>query len=70
MIISKVQKKPSQNKATVSKMSPAMETSMLGIRSTVDAIRERAFQLYEKRGAQSGDDLQDWLRAEHQILAR
>jgi Protein of unknown function (DUF2934) len=70
MMVSKVQKQPGQNKAIASTMSPAAETAMLGVRSSQDAISERAFQLYEKRGSEHGLDLQDWLGAEHQILAR
>jgi hypothetical protein len=33
-----------------------------------DQIRERAYQLYERRGRQDGRDQQDWLTAEQQIL--
>jgi hypothetical protein len=31
-------------------------------------IRERAYQLYESRGREPGQDEQDWLRAEKEIL--
>ena len=33
-----------------------------------DQIRERAYQLYKSRGGQDGQDQQDWLSAEQQIL--
>ena len=33
-----------------------------------DLIRERAYQLYESRGCEAGQDEQDWLKAEQQIL--
>jgi hypothetical protein len=33
-----------------------------------DRIRERAFHIYENRGGEPGHDVQDWLRAEHQVL--
>jgi hypothetical protein len=33
-----------------------------------DQIRERAYQLYEKRGSQDGQAQQDWFMAEKQIL--
>lgn len=33
-----------------------------------DAIRQRAFELYEKRGGVHGADLEDWVRAEEEIL--
>ncbi len=35
-----------------------------------DRIRERAYQLYEGRGREPGQDKQDWLRAEQEILQR
>lgn len=31
-------------------------------------IRERAYQLYEERGRGPGQDQQDWVQAEHEIL--
>ncbi len=33
-----------------------------------DRIRERAYELYDRRGREPGQDLQDWLRAEREIL--
>ena len=33
-----------------------------------DLIRARAYELYESRGRESGQDEQDWLRAEQEIL--
>ena len=35
---------------------------------TEDIIRVRAYQLYEERGCEHGHDLEDWLRAEVEIL--
>ena len=35
-----------------------------------DKIRRRAYQLYEERLWQEGHDLEDWLRAEEEILAQ
>jgi Protein of unknown function (DUF2934) len=70
MIVSKLQKQPNQRKVIVPKMSSAMETSMLGTRSSPDAVRERAFQLYEERGRGHGNDLQDWFGAEYQVFSR
>lgn len=32
-----------------------------------DHIAHRAYELYEERGKQPGQDLDDWLRAEHEI---
>jgi len=33
-----------------------------------DQIRRRAYELYEARGRQDGHELDDWLRAEGEIL--
>jgi hypothetical protein len=33
-----------------------------------DMIRARAYELYENRGRETGQDEQDWLRAEQEIL--
>ena len=35
-----------------------------------DKIRERAYELYESRGREPGQDEQDWLRAEQEIRKR
>ncbi len=35
-----------------------------------DAIRNRAYELFEERGYQHGYDRDDWLRAESEVLAR
>ena len=33
-----------------------------------EAIQRRAFELFEKRGRDLGHDLDDWLKAEHELL--
>jgi hypothetical protein len=33
-----------------------------------DKIRERAYELYESRGREPGQDEQDWFRAEKELL--
>jgi hypothetical protein len=33
-----------------------------------EVIRRRAFDRFEKRGRELGHDLEDWLRAEHELL--
>jgi len=33
-----------------------------------EEIAARAYALYEARGASHGDDLNDWLEAEHELL--
>jgi len=37
---------------------------------TDEIIRERAYQLYEERGCEHGHDLEDWYRAEAEILGK
>jgi hypothetical protein len=32
-----------------------------------DAVRERAYQLFEQHGCEHGHDLEDWLQAEAEI---
>ena len=34
----------------------------------IERIAERAYSLYERRGRKDGSDLEDWLRAEREIL--
>ena len=38
--------------------------------SLEDAIRSRAYELYEQRGRQHGLDQQDWFRAEAEVRAQ
>ena len=33
-----------------------------------DTIRKRAFDIYEQRGKQDGQELDDWLEAEREVL--
>ena len=33
-----------------------------------DAVRARAYKLYENRGCEHGQDERDWLLAEHEML--
>jgi len=33
-----------------------------------EAIRRRAFDLFEKRGGELGHELEDWLKAEHELM--
>ncbi len=35
-----------------------------------EAIRTRAYQLYEERGRDDGHELDDWLRAEQEVEQR
>ena len=70
MIVSKAQKKPKSNKVVVAapQASAAMTGALTQVFASQDQIRERAFDIYQKRGGKPGNDMQDWLRAERQIL--
>jgi hypothetical protein len=45
----------------------AEDRAHLLVAITDDAIRARAYQLYEARGGQPGAELHDWLRAEQEL---
>jgi hypothetical protein len=36
----------------------------------MDAIRMRAYELYEERGREDGHELDDWLRAKDEVLSQ
>ncbi|MEZ5429225.1 MAG: Hsp20/alpha crystallin family protein [Pyrinomonadaceae bacterium] len=40
------------------------------IRKTTEAIAHRAFELFETRGRQFGNEIEDWLRAEAELAGR
>jgi hypothetical protein len=67
MISPKTQKQPQVNNAVASKGSPARAGMMANAPSN-ETIRERAYELYESRGREPGQEEQDWLRAERDIL--
>lgn len=58
---------PSKPTASVAKDIATVTTRTVDIQ---EAIRERAFQLYQERGGQHGADLEDWVRAEREINER
>lgn len=35
-----------------------------------DQIRKRAYEIYETRGREDGHDLDDWVRAEQEIVSK
>ncbi|HKN20541.1 MAG TPA: DUF2934 domain-containing protein [Terracidiphilus sp.] len=67
MIVSKIQKQPKQNKVVVAP-GKASAATLPQVFASQDQIRERAFEIYQKRGSKPGNDMQDWLHAERQIL--
>jgi hypothetical protein len=76
MIVSKVQKQPKVNKVVVvppqasPAKSPIIAASAPRVQASQRRIKDRAFEIFEKRGSQHGHDLQDWFHAEHQVLAQ
>jgi len=69
MIAPKAQTFPTPN-STGSKNPTAKIAMVPGAVHSQDKIRERAYELYEGRGREPGQDEQDWLRAEQEILKR
>ena len=64
-------KAPTQLKAKIvvdPKSSPGRVAMMPDASPSQDMIRTRAYELYETRGRQPGQDEQDWLHAEQEIL--
>jgi hypothetical protein len=50
------------------KSSPGEGPMLSGTVLSQDAIRSRAYELYENRGCEHGQDERDWLLAEQEIL--
>jgi Protein of unknown function (DUF2934) len=67
MIVSKPVSKVT--KSSKVKASPAAKSVAPPLSASQDTIRERAFHIYQSRGNQPGNDVHDWLHAEHQLLA-
>jgi hypothetical protein len=64
----KTLKQSKRNLDVTTKNSPAKLSMMPNTVPPQDRIRERAYELYESRGCQPGQDEQDWLRAESELL--
>lgn len=47
---------------------PAVVPVLEEMRATFDKIRKRAFELFERRGGAPGFDVDDWVRAEHDLF--
>jgi DUF2934 family protein len=67
MIDSKAQKQPKRKIAIGPENSAGTVAMMPDTVPSQDRIRERAYELYEGRGREPGQDEQDWLRAEREI---
>ena len=76
MIVSRVQKQPKVKKVVVippqnlPAQPPIVAASEPHGSAAQRQIRDRAFEIFEKRGSKPGYDLQDWFHAERQILAQ
>jgi hypothetical protein len=68
MIDPKAQKQPKPEILAGPKSSPRKVTMMTDPAPSQDRIRARAYELYQSRGGEPGEDLKDWLRAEQEIL--
>ena len=66
----KTQKQPQPKIVVDPKSSPSKVARMPNTVPSQDRIRERAYELYESRGRKPGQDEQDWLHAEREILDR
>ena len=47
---------------------PALTPLLEGMKATFDKIRDRAFELFERRGGAPGFDVDDWVQAEHELF--
>jgi len=70
MIDRKANKQPKPKIAVGPKSSTGNVAMMPDTVPSQDRIRERAYELYKSRGREPGQDEQDWLRAEQEILKR
>jgi len=65
-----------RKKKAVSAAEPVVTPAAEEVRKTVqdvrleDEIRQRAYEIYLSRNGSSGDQYQDWLTAEREVLAR
>jgi len=58
----------SENTASRKPLNTAASAS-LAPSNLQEAIRQRAFEIYQQRGRSSGNAVDDWLRAEREVLA-
>ncbi|MBI4869515.1 MAG: DUF2934 domain-containing protein [Candidatus Wallbacteria bacterium] len=63
-------KKDAPKAAAKAAAATAPAAAPVETRETRDAIARRAFEYFQARGCQPGHELEDWLMAEREILAR
>jgi hypothetical protein len=70
MISPKTHKQPQPKIVVDPKSSLGKVAMMLDPGPSQDMIRARAYELYENRGREPGQEEQDWFRAERELLNR
>jgi hypothetical protein len=70
MIDTKGHKQPKPKIVVGPKSSTGKVAMMPDTVPSQDRIRVRAYELYQSRGREPGQDERDWLRAEQEILKR
>ena len=68
MIDPKASKQPKSKTFSDLKRLPSKMAIMSDTVRSQELIRARAYELYESRGCETGQDEQDWFRAEQEIL--
>ncbi len=54
-----------KSRSTKTPLHPEIE-----LQKVEEAVRVRAHEIYEQRGREDGHDLDDWLRAEEEIVVK
>ena len=67
MIDTQVRKQPQPNTVVGPKSLADRPATMVATVPSQAKIRERAYELYESRGYEPGQDEKDWFRAEQEI---
>ena len=49
---------------------PSSPSGKTKVEAVAEQIRCRAYKLYEERGREEGHEVEDWLRAEAEIIGR
>jgi hypothetical protein len=65
----RVDRRPEEIEKKPSTLAPKSDEPTVLI-PTKQQIRQRAYELYERRGRTDGHDLDDWLQAEREIKGR
>ncbi|MGA3328474.1 MAG: DUF2934 domain-containing protein [Terriglobia bacterium] len=55
--------------ALLLKQTEEFRIHLLGNDGVRESVSSRAYELYERRGADHGRDLEDWVKAENEVLS-